>query len=339
MEMVLVVDNGQPFETEPTGGQHECEVIYSGREHEAAERKRNWDNCRKNPGHQKFFSREDFVNTYLRRLQSGEKREDLRAMIDLTVKLSVFYVSPDRPDYDKLVKCRQIGRCSLGTGFIRFVSEPKYNKPCFCSKCHGKVARKQWKFKVVTARHVVYNTEEAEKTRVDLFYDDHSCAQDGTMKSVWGLRLPRSKPNRDSCCVLCVTCDESLGERIEYANRCRLVRDKLKPRDLLDIGLLSSSEKDCYPTLIVSHPHGEPKKITVGQLRNLEKDIKNPRIDYNTPTCPGSSGAEVFSSVFRFFSPVHSGTDFKTSTQPNKFKGVTKFSGEQINYGYDWLIG
>ncbi|GFS24266.1 hypothetical protein ElyMa_001659300 [Elysia marginata] len=172
------------------------------------------------------------------------------------------------------------------------------------------------------------------------------------MKSAWGVKVIRSRPDMDRCCMDCVTCDEYLGERIEEFDSSFVLDedhqvvwyDKLTYRDLSQLGLLPSGDEDCEPVLIVSHPHGQPKKITVGKVTDQDEEID--RLDYNTPTCPGSSGATVFRSGRLWGWSVHSGSFGKTSTENkhklNDFQRLSrKLTGhkteqEQINFGYEW---
>ncbi|GFR91778.1 hypothetical protein ElyMa_002601000 [Elysia marginata] len=325
-------------------GRHEC-AIFTSREHEAAESYWGYKNCEKNPGHKNFITVQDFKDNYLPRLQSHYQREKVRSCIDRTVRLRVDCTSQARPDDDDMAEDRGTSKMRVGTGCVWYVEEPKYDEPCVCPKCGGNVARKQWRFRVWTAKHVVYNTEEARKTKIDFFYDDDSCDRDGRMKSAWGVEVMDSEPDRDWCWMDCVTCDEDLAERIEF-NRGFVLNDKLTYQDLSPLGLLPSGGEDCEPVLIVSHPHGQPKKITVGVVTHRDKE--NRRVDYNTPTCPGSSGAGVFRSGSWFgLLPVHSGSAGKTSTENNhklhdfqrlsrKLRGH-KTEQEQINFGYFWL--
>ena len=116
-------------------------------------------------------------------------RDVFRSMIDLTVRLRLYWTSPDRPDDDEFSNHRGTVTPRMGTGFIRRVSDPVSDKPCPCDKCNGEITRKFWRLEVRTAAHVVYNTEEAKSTRVDLFYDDDSCKFDGRMVTLTGLRV------------------------------------------------------------------------------------------------------------------------------------------------------
>ncbi|GFR96152.1 hypothetical protein ElyMa_002713400 [Elysia marginata] len=326
-------------------GRHEC-AIFTSREHEAAESCWGYKHCEKNPGHKNFISVQDFKDNYLPRLQSDYQREKVRSCIDRTVRLRVDCTSQARPDDDDMAEYRGTSKMRVGTGFVCHVDEPKYEEPCVCPKCGGNVARKQWSFLVRTAKHVVYNTEEAKKTKIDFFYDDDICKSDGRMKSVWGVKVTGSRLDRDWCWMDCVTCDEDLGERIEKFDCSFVLNDKLTYQDLSQLGLLPSGGEDCDLALIVSHPHGQPKKITVGEVTH--QDIENRRIEYNTPTCPGSSGAPAFRSGIFLLWSVHGGSFDKTSTENNHKLNVfqrlsRKLRGhktelEQINFGYEWLF-
>ena len=260
------------------------------------------------------------VNDFIDSLSCSEGdplREWVRATADLTVKLTVGYTSQDRPDGDPLCGNRGKSIPRVGTGLIYGVVSV-INEPCPCDKCDGQEVRKFWRFSVDTAQHVVYDTEEAKRTRVDLFYDDETSRQDGKVVSVWALRVVRSYTKNDWCYMVCVTHDERIGEMVESLNRRWLsliegIRSRpiyFKKSSLLDrlreaVATRSrsrpiyskksslSGEGQVY-TLIISHPHGQAKKITLGKLRPTMKGGNSGYREYETATCPGSSGAPVF---------------------------------------------
>ena len=296
------------------------------------------------------MSVQDFKDKYLPRVHTDKQRDVLRSLIDRTVRLRLYWTSPVRPDDDELSNHRGTKIPRMGTGFIRRVYDPVSGEPCPCDKCNGEITRKFWRFPVQTAAHVVYNTEEAKSTRADLFYDDDSSKFDGRMVTVKGLEVVRIDHDRDFCYMECVTHDEALGERIEslWTSFYSVIRKRVD-LDLSSLDFLPPCGGGRRsPTLIISHPHGQPKKITLGQGRNGEF----PLVEYNTPTCRGSSGAPVF--VFnrkprtrRFYllmSLVHSGSSSSTSTQHQDQLNIhTRFlqylrgresKQEQHNYGY-----
>ena len=290
------------------------------------------------------MSVQDFKDKYLPRVHTDEKRDRLRSMIDLTVRLRLYWTSPDRPDDDPLSNHRGTKIPRMGTGFIRHVYKPVSDKPYPCDKCNGEITRKFWRFEVRTAAHVVYNTEEAKSTRVDLFYDDDSCESDGRMVTVTGLRVVGIYHDRDLCYMECVTYDEALGERIK--SLATSLYSEIRSLDLPGLDFPPPYDRGRRPILIVSHPHGQPKKITLGQ-RTDEGYL----LEYNAATCPGSSGAAVFrfNRVPRYrrcdllTTPVHSGS-FETSTQhQDQLNILTRFlqslrgresKQEQHNYGH-----
>ena len=141
-------------------------------------------------------------------------------MVDLTVRLRVYWTSPERPDEDLFSYARGSDITRIGTGFIHHVYDHVSDKPCPCVKCNGEITRKFWRFKVLTAAHVVYNTEEAKSTRVDLFYDDYSCKLDSRMVTVTGMEVVEIEPDSDVCDMMYVTHDEALVERIKSAWSC-----------------------------------------------------------------------------------------------------------------------
>ena len=297
---------------------HECEILRGGPESEAAESGTLWRECKKNPEHEEFISVKDFKDIYLPRVHTDKQRDMLRAVINLTVRLRLYWTSPERPDGDKFSNHRGTQKPRMGTGFIIRIYDPVSDKPCPCVECNGKITRKFWKIRVRTAAHVVYNTEEAKSTRVDLFYDDDSCKLDGKMVTVAGLEVLWVSPDKDLCFMMCVTHDEALAEVIKSAYSCWWSGCR-QPLDLSGVDFLPSCRRGRDRILIVSHPHGQPKKVTLGQGSFRE----DPHVKYNTATCPGSSGAPVFEFCidqvnFRFYKilpPLHSGSSTSTSTE------------------------
>ena len=288
----------------------------------------------------------DFIDSLSYSDSDGElHREWVRVTADLTVKLSVCYTSQDRPDGYAFCHCRGSSLPRVGTGFIYSV-DSEINKPCPCDKCNGQEVRKYWRFYVVTAKHVVYDTEEAKKTRLDLFYNDETSHQDGKVVSVPALRVVRSDDEYDQCSMECVTHDERIGEMVEslyrrWGSLDKAIQSRSTPIYFNTSSLsdrpreMSTRERQDY-TLIISHPHGQAKKITLGKQRELKDGVQ----DYQTATCPGSSGAQVFDVYtevddaglrhrglgYYLFAFIHSGTRTQTQT--------SSVSTDQINFGH-----
>ena len=49
------------------------------------------------------------------------------------------------------------------------------------------------------------------------------------------------------------------------------------------------------PTVVIAHPHGRMKHVTVGELQGTESGVYShrPKVLYSAGTCPGSSGGLV----------------------------------------------
>ena len=253
------------------------------REYESAQNVSSWRTCSRNPGHEETVSAQDFLKNRVFFLQTGKQRAVLRAVLDLTVRVRVYYRSKDRPDDIEIPKGTGAGSPHLGTGYLCSFSLPVCNKRCPCDQCQGKIKRTYWTFRVRTAHHVVYNTKEAKNTKVDLFFDDESCWQDGRMKTVKGLKAIWIVPERDVCEFLCATHDETLVKRIKRASQ--QFTNAISCQDI---------DKDCYTALVVDHPHGQSKKITSIKL--------NDELKCDTSRCLGSSGAStlVFGPKIRY---------------------------------------
>ena len=350
---------------------------------ETTESESAWAACKKNKEHKTFFSIRDFMSGQLFRSLSPTAQDWLEATVHLTVRIRVSHTSQDRPDDDRVSELRGSGFLRVGTGFIDYFITPQVNQPCPCLECGGTVVRKHWAFIVRTAQHVVYDTEEAKATLVDLFYDDETerSQQDGGVVTVPALDVVWASADRDVCFLQLVTHDKSLAERVSGLSRvwwskCRLYHlprarstdpenrgllhrilqlfslyhlPRARSTDTENRGLLQrilqlfplASSHYHHCVLIVSHPHGQPKKITVGRV--VRGDVRNQDgeryMAYHAATCPGSSGALVF-PLYRdrggetvvsqrwVWGYVHSGTYYSRACT---------FGRRQVNYGNYYL--
>ena len=201
-----------------------------------------------------------------------------------TVCMKVSYTSQQRPDGFPFSRCGGSSVSHAGTGFICDINESNGRCPC-----HNEI-REHWTLTINTARHVVFNQGEAVRTRVLLFYDDQRALEDGRAMDVPVVEFLWSNPDRDISTILCVTHDGTIAERLGSSSLlwpstfCPTEFDLLQSfRKLLAFG-------SSHYAMVVSHPHGECKRITIGKVRYNEADN---HIEYDADTCPGSSGAPV----------------------------------------------
>ena len=276
--------------------------------------------------------------------------EWVKVTADVTVRLRVSYTSQDRPDDDPFSKVRGSINLRLGTGLISDVYSD-INEPCPCNLCNGHEVRKYWTFDVRTAKHVVYNTEEAKKAQVDLFYNDERSHQDGKVVSVPALKVVWSRDDR--CCIECVTHDERIGEMVEslYHHWYSLTKSIESSPVYSKEPSLSDSPREILArepqdyALIISHPHGQAKKITVGKLRDA-MDINHRYQEYHTATCPGSSGATMFwlyvedgDAGLRQWRLRNSGFPYSARSFIHSGTLASSVSADQINFGnFNWFV-
>ena len=235
----------------------------------------------KNPKHQTFIPIRDLLDApWL----AGDERKMMELLVNRTVRLKISYTSEQRPDGFPFSRCGGSSVPRLGTGFICDINESNGRCPC-----HNEIW-KHWTLTINTSNHVVFNQGEAVRTMVSLFYDDENAYREGKVIDVPVVEFLWSNPDRDISTILCVTHDGTIAERLGSSSLlwpstfCPTEFDLLQSfRKLLAFG-------SSHYALIVSHPHGQCKKITIGKVRYNEAVN---HIEYEADTCPGSSGAPV----------------------------------------------
>ncbi|XP_055871848.1 uncharacterized protein LOC106060345 [Biomphalaria glabrata] len=274
-------------------------------------------NCTKNPDHKNFIPMDKFT---LNDLPLDYRDQDffdlIKATADLTVRIGVPFVSENRPEYwpkenkkypfsekrntttsrtgtGKIYVYKYIDGCGFD-GYGRNFKSPTgtkletTNKYCPCQKCQDSGEKKNvwWEIFIFTATHLVYDEIEASKAVCRLFYD----AEDSEVTLLENLSLVYANVERDVCEMKYVTCDAELG-------------DKLYQTVQLCYDLLKKNFEGNFTSkfvFIVSHPHGSSKHVSFGRLQDNERyeelnaDYDLSKLTYDTPTCPGSSGAKVY---------------------------------------------
>ncbi|KAK6979938.1 hypothetical protein BgiMline_020935 [Biomphalaria glabrata] len=309
-------------------GDHETQESIGGE----ADLHKHRGECSKNPGHTKFIPVDTFT---IQNLPEGHRNyllyKYIKAIAELTVRVSVQKVSPNRPEvwpktndpypfYNNKTRLLRTGSGMVGyvkkstsnVGYVKkFTSnglkkenrqKTKYSK-CWCKKCECSESPSGvwWEFDTVTAAHVVFDEIEANHTSLRLFYD----TADSSLFLIDKVIVVDVNVEYDRCILKCVTCDQRLGEDLEknwkhYANDVwrKVKSNYYKSRDVDKL------------TFIVSHPHGCSKQVSIGHWKDKVKvDEYRNKFTYTTCTCPGTSGAIVqcvgYSGVW--YELVHSG--------------------------------
>ncbi|GFR74665.1 hypothetical protein ElyMa_005760200 [Elysia marginata] len=161
-----------------------------------------------------------------------------------------------------------------------------------------------WLVFVETSLHVVYDTKEARNTVMDVFYDTNSSSMRSL--SLYGFCVSERYEEEDRCILKCATHNEELVRRLSAAEAKRYNLNKAlgKPNQ--------RSYEQCQPNtenaslspqtfrlaIVIGHPHGRSKTISVGHWTQrvktpTSKESALTHYLYDTPTCKGNSGGAV----------------------------------------------
>ncbi|XP_059152020.1 uncharacterized protein LOC131938134 [Physella acuta] len=302
-------------------GNHEAEMCYGGE----ADLHKHVAGCKKNPGHKDFIPLKDFNASCLPSRYHDDElmSETIKALAAVTVQVKTKFTSLERPEIFPgtqvpypCYKDRGSHVMRLGTGRVCCVY--KYTESdgtCRCAKCQvSATPSKVWgQVCVITATHVVFDDSEARQTRCVLGFDDTKSP--GVSLVGWEVEEYRADIEGDLCELSYVTCDLELVDELDkmwrrFDDLCKEVMDKYMR--FADVDKL---------TVIVSHPHGCPKQVSVGQWTHRRErfdgdgdddddDILWTRYWYTTCTCPGSSGATVYRPGYdgSWYNHPHSGS-------------------------------
>ncbi|XP_059168935.1 uncharacterized protein LOC131950763 [Physella acuta] len=260
---------------------------------------------KKNQDHAGFIPIHDFN---IRHINITQKVEELYNIIklaaDLTVRITVTYTSTARPktveeSVQEYPCSNQRGTNCLRTGTGTIVGVSKFQdedkKTCQCKVCKVSDTPQTtwWSVGVMTATHVVFDDSEAESATCRLFFDQ----ADSPVVTLDGWRMWDMSIKGDTCRFSCASHDMELYEKVQR---------------IFKSFLFYPNKFEESVSFIVSHPHGCSKHVSIGKYK--QKRIKQlhlhyiaTKYSYEMSTCPGSSGAYVFSSENLLVPHVHSG--------------------------------
>ncbi|KAI8739289.1 hypothetical protein BgiBS90_035443 [Biomphalaria glabrata] len=214
-------------------------------------------------------------------------------MQKLTVKISV-----DLPDK---------GTIRDGTGIVMKVVH-KRGELCPVKSC--KFYRKRlhsWgEFTVATVNHIVGTDTEARNAAVDFFLDHGNTSsrkrkkQHKKVRRALGFHVVQNDNEDDEeldwSCFQCASHNEKLIQKVK--NYLQIYKDIQKRLYTLYKNIIHSRDK---LVVIISHPHGGPKKVSIGKITLPKESLKTVRDNqdwcryyYQAATCNGSSGAPIF---------------------------------------------
>ncbi|XP_055860206.1 uncharacterized protein LOC106066234 [Biomphalaria glabrata] len=255
--------------------------------------------CTKNPEHIGFIPVHQFEACHLPLLYRDLNFVSyVRAMAGFAVRVLVRCISTKRPKeypgtdnpypfyHYKGAHFLRVGSGWVDGAGMTFL--PENNRRCPCRKCAAseKPSYTWCQFWVHTALHVVYNREEAQHTQCELFYDSETSRD---LVSVLDGVDTVGSCLEDTCSILCVTHD------IQVVGKLNLMWAELHQLQESMSKSLTRSDEMGRLSIIVSHPHGSSKRISVGEWTHRQSHGDDwTQYYYTTNTCSGSSGAPVY---------------------------------------------
>lgn len=201
------------------------------------------------------------------------------------------------------------GQFITSSGFTNSVdiyTEDK-NVNCFCLSCdQSKQLTTSWALIHVITSANQFGRFDVESTICCVGYDDYSSS---TIK-LSAQKMGMADMEGDRLVISFSTHDIGFAKNLklkcrEYDDLCKILYDK-------NIGTRDVNRN----VIIVSHPHGCPKQVSIGKLLDKEEQADgSSRLAYDTPTCPGSSGAPVYVTGMCAYASnhTHSGSNFNTN--------------------------
>ncbi|GFO47572.1 hypothetical protein PoB_007407700 [Plakobranchus ocellatus] len=283
--------------------------------------------CSKYPGHPQFIPIKCFRETHLPpelRDDAGTTYNKILCQAKLTVKIKGCFISKDRPEGLPYFDKKGLFVSINGTGFITNVynnEEPEYDQLPLIDLLQ-EPGEGPWSVNIVTSAHVVFDQTEVEACQVILDFDDETAEREGRVVTLKGDTLLDVSEGRDWCKFKCFTQDRDLVRKL-WPIVCDFYSPNKGMESIDDLETLCPSDNnfivsdidsdDDFPPsvgrVMVSHPHGHSKMVTIG-TRVTQTHNNSLCYTYDTPTCPGSSGALVmYSDVGLFSSFIHYGTN------------------------------
>ncbi|CAG5131291.1 unnamed protein product [Candidula unifasciata] len=264
-------------------------------------RKRH-DNCQKNPGHQNFFPADQFSQDNLPPCYRADEMFNLiRVLSDLTVRLSVSYVSEGRPEtvpgtdipypwYNH----RGSKQLRMGSGGIRRVTI--ISEHCHCKECQiSPTPETEFAYIYIeSSAHFVHDQMEAEHTTCHLFFDSGEtpalCSNVVTLTDM-EYYYPKEGSGLFSLRYMTHNMDlaRKLVRKVDKSNECFCLLKEVFWN--MDYGDEQKQEIPLF--VVVSHPHGCAKQIGIDYCNNYNTDTNKNNCPFAHISCEGSGGASV----------------------------------------------
>ncbi|BFZ19077.1 hypothetical protein BsWGS_22116 [Bradybaena similaris] len=278
---------------------------------------KHYQSCQKNPGHKQFFPADQLcMDNLLPRYRSQKIMEFIKTVSDLTVRVSVKYVSDKRPETVPgtdipfpWYSYRGTNQMRVGNGWITEVvlfEDNTLYTTCDCKDCLKSPSPKTHfaHIKLNVPHHLVFDKQEGEHTTCHLFFDSgespEECMGVATLSDMWDMIRDRSRC-QDIIVMTFVTHNLELAARLQQLTA--MFQGGFCSSKKYDCSNLPSNTRDSisdpvavdgFLYLVVCHPHGCAKHISIVCYRDPGVadvgDNQSPKVWLS---CPGFSGASV----------------------------------------------
>ncbi|GFR90294.1 hypothetical protein ElyMa_004300800 [Elysia marginata] len=238
------------------------------------------------PKHPNFIPVPDFG---LYNIPEGFRSDAVLEYINIsarTVKLVTRYNSPDRPTSS--TRGLKDGK-RLGSGWVvklEYLGQQSENPECKESLAPESHC---WAVIINTSTQLVYDSQEAKATQVELFYDDESSLEEGKVITLQGVEIEETDPTSHISLLVCFTHDAALAKQLDdYVKENMALREAILREMTNDV--------DLTQVMVICHPQGLPKRIWMGPKleRVKESGYSNSAvIVFSARVCPGVVGAPV----------------------------------------------
>ena len=280
------------------------------------------------------------------KLNEDEKKEIvgiIKDMANLVVKIYVPFISLGRPKDDYLFSNKR-GKWAgaVGTGKVHYVIESKdghWNEhitydgtpltqscPQYCSSGTA-TSDKCWKIGISTARHVLFDNDEAKKSQF-IFFDEQVGGSGAVVSGVrvdvkteTGALVTDSRTEEDSCDMNVYTHDEGLatalagvcdrwrfktsmmnylcdlvcGDKVDDDGSMEYTYDTdIESYRMKDYDVDINKDKKKLKVVVIGHGHGRTKQISLGEVVAYRQGKWGSGLTYRAVSCPGTSGGWVF---------------------------------------------
>ena len=183
------------------------------------------------------------------------------------------------------------GRYNSGSGFVEWLYETP--EPCGFEGCTESSPDGCWQWvEVRTARHVAFDDVEAQHATFTLFNDSPNNPDQAPLP---GGKWNGGSTDEDWCTLLFHHHDRALGRRLTELMATRdEALNKLR-QNLPDISRCDNEAGIGLSAVLIGHPHGRCKHITVGEVKDTPPGAGTWEVKfvYSAPSCPGNSGCLV----------------------------------------------